>query len=327
MATIPQPLWYRGSDDVQIMSATDISNIVDQVVALYAANQSVTLNVDLEASLTGGGYTILDGLPMADTRLTSGASSTSSTAPPSEATTQEPQTLTTNFNQIGHITTSGLTQPVGPLPLFRRSDGDIQAMSSTDFMDTFIRPAITLLTSSSTTTQQGGTYRAHTASTLSGHTQVGTLKIMTDTRADTASFLAANIGTAGTVQDFPTTIQDYYLLRITPASASTTIRCPAFLRSDNDVQAYSLTAWNDLLEGYVRWATTQSTGDRIKYEVATSAPSGGVQKGTSITDTALTGGTGTYTTNTVGADDYRAQEFPDGTPATISTYGFYITRY
>lgn len=326
MATQPQPLFYLGSDNLQIMSATDIANIVDQVIALYAASQSVTLNVDTEANLISGGNTIIDGLPFADTRLTSGASSVGGSSFPTEATTEEPQTLTTNFNQIGHITAS-VTQPVGPLPLYRRTDGDIQAMSSTDFLDTFIRPAITYLTNSDTTTRQGGTYRAHTATSLAGHTQVGSTTIFSDTRADVSEFLADSIGTAGSILDKPETIQNYYLMRITPASTSTTIRCPAFLRSDNDIQAYSLTEWNNLLQGYVRWATTQSTGDRIKYQVATSAPSGGVQRGTSLTDTALTGGSGTYTTLKPGSNDYRAQEFPDGTPATITTYGFYIVRY
>lgn len=330
MSTIPQPLWYRGTDDVQIMSATDISNIVNQVIALYAANQSVTLNCDGSSSLTSAGYTILDGMPLSDTRLTSGTAVSNTTGGITEAATGEPETNTSNSNRVGHITTSGLTQPVNPLPLYRRPDGDIQAMSSTDFMDTFIRPAITLLTSSSTTTQQGGTYRVHTANSLAGHTLAdggSGQTVFNDTRADIASFLAANIGATGTTQDISTSIQRYYLLRVTPASTSTTIKCPAFLRSDNDVQAYSLTNWNSLLESYIRWATTQSVGDRIKYEFATSAPAGGAQRGTSITDTALTGGVGTFTTYNPNSDDYRAQEFPDGTPATITTYGFYITRY
>lgn len=327
MTAIPQPLFYTNDDNLQIMTATDITDIHDQVVALYAANQSVTLNVDAdEATLNTGGYTLLDGT-IQDTRLRSGASSTAAAAYPSEATTEEPTTVTTTYDKVGHSTTSGLTLPTSNLPVYRRDDGDLQSMTSTDFLDTFIRPAITLLTSASTTTQQGGTYRAHTAASLAGHTQVGSIAFFSDTRADTASFLASGIGTSGTYQDFSTTIQDYYILRITPASASTTIKVPAFKRLDNNIQAGTLTSFNSLLENYVRYATTQSVGDRIKYEFATSAPSGGAQRGTSITDTALTGGTGTYTQRLVSSDDYRAQEFPDGTPSTNTTYGFYITRF
>lgn len=327
MATIPQPLFYTSDDNLQIMTANDISAIIQQVIALYADDKSVTLNNDSSANLTAAGYTLLDGLPLTDTRLTSGASSTSPSATPPESTTEEPQINSSNASRVGHITTSGLTLPTSPLPLYRRSDGDIQSMSSTDFLDTFIRPAITLLTSASTTTSQGGTYRVHTSTTLSGHTRTGTTYIINDTRADVSEFLGANIGTAGTVQDIPETITSYYLMEINANAPSTTIRCPAFRRSDNDIQAYTLTNFNSMLTSYVKYATTQSVGDRIKYEFATSAPSGGAQRGSSITDTRLTGGTGTYATLPVGADDYRAQEFPDGTASTITTYGFYITRY
>jgi len=327
MTAIPEPLFYTDDNNLQIMTATDVTDIHDQVVALYAANQTVTLNADTNANLLAAGYTDLDGLPMADTRLTSGAASVGGATYVAEGTTQEPQNKTVNQTRIGHITTSGLTLPTLNLPIYRRGDGDIQTMTPTDFLDTFIRPAITLLTSASTTTQQGGTYRAHTATTLSGHTQVGSTHIFKDTRADTSEFLAANIGTSGTVQDIPETIQEYYLLRVTPAAASTTIKVPAFKRIDNNIQAGTLTSFNSLLEAYVRYATTQSVGDRIKYQVATSAPSGGAQRGTSMTDTSLTGGAGVYTQQFVNSNDYRSQEFPDGTPATSTTYGFYIVRF
>ena len=42
-------------------------------------------------------------------------------------------------------------------------------------------------------------------------------------------------------------------------------------------------------------------------------------------DTRLSG-TGDYQTHLVGGDDYRAQEFPDGTPTTINTYYLRINK-
>ena len=42
-------------------------------------------------------------------------------------------------------------------------------------------------------------------------------------------------------------------------------------------------------------------------------------KGTGIADTRLNG-SGNYQQRFVNADDYRAQEFPDGSPTTINTY-------
>ena len=162
MATQPQPLFYRGSDDLQIMSATDISNIIAQVIALHAANPAVVLT---QVSSGGSLGTIND------TRLSSGAASVSTTAFIAEASTAEPATVTTGFARINQTVTS-VSQPVDPLPLYRRSDGQIQSFTPTEFLDTFIRPAITTLVLEANSTSQGGTFRIHTTTSLSGHTLV-----------------------------------------------------------------------------------------------------------------------------------------------------------
>ena len=326
MATIPEPLFFTEDNNLQIMTANDIAEIVQQVIALLADDKSVTLFNDTQSNLSSAGRTLVEGLPIADTRLSSGEAAVGGASPPAEGTTGEPETVTTNFNQVGHTTTSGLTLPTDPLPLFRRSDGNIQSMTSTDFLDTFIRPAITLLVSTDNTTSQGGTYRIHTATSLSGHTRVGSQVVFTDTRADVSEYDAANIGTAGTVQDISETINNYYLMEIDANAPSSTIKCPAFKRVDDDIQAYTLTNFNAMLTRYAKYTTTQSNGDRLKYQFATSAPSGGVQKGSSIVDTRLDGSGDRQTLN-VGANDYRAQEFPDGTAQTITTTGLYLVRY
>ena len=136
MATQPQPLFYRGSDDLQIMTATDISNIVAQVIALHAANPAVVLT---QVSSGGSLGTIND------TRLQSGIARQSFSSFGSEADTAEPTTVTTGFARINQTVTS-VSQPVDPLPLYRRSDGQIQSFTPTEFLDTFIRPAITAIT-------------------------------------------------------------------------------------------------------------------------------------------------------------------------------------
>lgn len=326
MATIPEPLFYTEDNNLQIMTAGDISEIVQQVIALYSDNKAVTLMNDTSSAISTAGFTLLSGLPLSDTRLTSGASSVSASSLPGEGTTGEPVTVTEEYSKVGSSTVTGLTLPTNPLPIYRRSDGDIQSMTSVDFLDTFIRPAITLLTSASTGTSQGGTYRIHTATTLSGHTRIGSTEVFLDKRADVSEYAAANIGTAGTTQDLNETINAYYLMEIDANAPSTTIKCPAFKRTDNDIQAYTLSNFNAMLTSYIRYATTQSSGDRIKYEFATSAPSGGAQRGSSIIDTKLDG-SGTLAQLNVGANDYRAQEFPDGTAQTVTTTGFYITRF
>ena len=44
-----------------------------------------------------------------------------------------------------------------------------------------------------------------------------------------------------------------------------------------------------------------------------------------MADTILTG-SGDYQTRQVGGDDYRAQEFPNGSPATVTTYTLRVTK-
>jgi len=310
MATQPQPLWYRGSDDLQIMTSTDIANIVSQVIALHAANPSVTLSQVASGGSLG---------TLSDTRLQSGIARQSTTSFGDETGTAEPTTVTTNFARINQTVTS-VSQPIDPLPLYRRSDGDIQSFTPTDFLDTFIRPAITTLVLEANTTSQGGTYRIHTATSLSGHTLVSATPVFIDTIADTSSYVASNIGSAGTVQDFPSTVQNYYLMKVDGAAASTTIKVPAFRRTDGGIQAYSLTAWNNLLEGYVRYATSSSSGDQITYSLSSGTP-----KGSGMADTILNG-SGNFQTLFVNADDYRSQEFPDGVSSTASTTFLRINR-
>ena len=54
------------------------------------------------------------------------------------------------------------------------------------------------------------------------------------------------------------------------------------------------------------------------------ATSGGTTRGTAMVDTRLDG-SGNYQTRQVG-DDYRAQEFPNGSNSTITTYNLRITK-
>ena len=64
-------------------------------------------------------------------------------------------------------------------------------------------------------------------------------------------------------------------------------------------------------------ALASTDGYTIRYELGTSTAN--YTKGTGIADTRLNG-SGNYQTRFVDANDYRAQEFPDGSPTTINTY-------
>jgi hypothetical protein len=308
MATIPEPLFYRNSGDLQIMTSTDIAEVIDQAITAFADNPAPRLTPTTSVSTLG---------PISDTRLRSGASLSNSVTFEPETNTEEPTTVTTDYYITSTLADSD--QPTNPLPLYRRPDGSIRSMNVTDFLDTFIHPAIDIIMDSASlgTTNGGGLYRINSSDTLADHTLESVTPVFNDTRANTAAYSATAIPSAGNYLDYPTTINSYYLMRANGPnhpSGSSSVKCGAFRRSDGNIQAYSLTGWNELLQKWMRYETSNTPGYKIRYSLST-----GTISGTGITDTKLTGGSGVYATNLVNSDDYRSQEFPDGTASDIST--------
>ena len=300
------------SGNVKEMSSAQVDEIVDQVVYQYSLNPSVALSV----VGSGGNLSSID-----DTRLQAGATSTSATAFPSEATTAEPSTVTVSYDRLNSTNASvtPTTDTGKTWPAYYNASGHIQAMSLQDVKDTFLHPAIDLLTASTTTTQQAGTYTISTSTSLAGATNVSATPIYQDTRADTSLYTAGGIGET---LDQPTTITSYYLHRIDGSDTSYTV--PFYINASNHLQEFDTAAFESLLQGWIRYTAASSTdGYSISYSIGTSGS--GNTRGTAIVDTKLNG-SGNYQTRFVNADDYRAQEFPDGTPTTISTYNLYINK-
>ena len=104
--------------------------------------------------------------------------------------------------------------------------------------------------------------------------------------------------------------------------AVTTYSYPKLLQinSDNDIQEYTNSALETIFLSGVRYCAVNLANYKIRYTI-----SSGTLNGSAMTDTRLDG-FGDYTTYQVNANDYRAQEFPDGTPQTINTYGLYINK-
>jgi len=300
------------SGNIKEMTSTQVDEIVDQVVYQYSLNPGVTLSV------VGSGGNLS---AISDTRLQAGAASTSATAFPSEATTAEPSTVTVNYQRLNSANASLTpTADTGKTwPAYYNSSGQIQAMNLQDVKDTFLHPAIDLLTAGSTTTQQAGTYTIATSTTLAGATNVSATPIYSDTRADTSLYTAGGIGET---LDQPTTITNYYLHRIDGSNTSYT--APFFINASNHLQEYDTTTFNSLLQEWIRYTAASSTdGYAISYSIGTSGS--GNTRGSSIVDTKLNGA-GNYQTRFVNANDYRAQEFPNGTPTTINTYNLRIIK-
>ena len=304
----------NNSGNIQEMTSAEVDQIVDQTVYQYSLNPGVTLSV------VGSGGNLSS---ISDTRLQAGAASTSTTAFPSEATTAEPSVVTVSYGKIDQSVASiSPTTDTGKIwPAYYNASGHIQAMSLQDVKDTFLHPAIDLLTAATTTSQQAGTYHISSTTSVTDSTEVSgaNTAIYLDTRADTSQYTAGGIGET---LDQPTTITSYYLQRVNGVDNSYTL--PFYVNASNHLQEYDATTFESLLQEWIRYtAASSADGYTIRYNLGTSGS--GNERGSGMGDTRLNG-SGNYQTRFVNADDYRAQEFPNGTPTTINTYYLRINK-
>jgi len=300
------------SGNLKQMTSAEVNQIVDQIVYQYSLNPSVALSVVSSGGNLG---------TITDTRLQAGAASTSTTAFPSEATTAEPSVVTVSYSKINSTTaTISPTSDTGKIwPVYYNASGNIQAMSLQDVKDTFLHPAIDLLTAATTTTQQAGTYFISSATSVSGSTRVSATPVFSDTRANTSLYTASGIPET---LDQPTTITNYYLYSVNGSDTAYTI--PFFINASNNLQEYTAATFESLVQGWIRYTAASSTdGYKITYNLGTSG-SGNV-RGSGMANTILNG-SGNYQTRFVNTDDYRAQEFPNGTAVTSSTYYLRINK-
>ena len=157
---IRAPLYYSSSGDLKEMTSGEVDEIIAQTIYQYSLAPSVSLS---RVSSGGSVGTITD------TRQQAGAMSTHNSSFPNEATTAEPSTVTISYDNIDQAVSPG-TSPSDDgktWPIYRKTPShDIQAMSLQDVKDTFIHPAIDLLSAASITTEQAGTYHINTATSV-----------------------------------------------------------------------------------------------------------------------------------------------------------------
>ena len=303
---VRSPLYYN-SGNLQEMTSTMVTQIVEQTVYQYSLNPSVTLSVVGSSGNLGA---------MSDTRLQAGAQSTSTTAFPSEATTAEPSVVTVSYDKISETRTTvtptadtGLTWPV-----YYDSD-TIRSMSLQDVKDTFLHPAIDLLSSGSIGTNQGGTYHITSTTSASGSTEVSgsNTAVFANTQANTSAYTSGGIPET---LDQPTTLTSFYLHKITGSNTSYT--SPISIDGSNNLKEFATATFESLLQEWIRYtAVSSSDGYSLSYNIGASGS--GNTRGSGMADTRLNG-SGNYQTRFVNTDDYRAQEFPNGTATTINTY-------
>jgi hypothetical protein len=264
---------------------------------------------------------------MADTRLKAGAASTNASAFVAEGTTAEPATVTVNYDKLtGPTYDTSLSAQADTnnfaFPVYR--DGNnLKAMSLTDYKDTFIYATLDAMITASESAATNGTYTIATSASVTNYAEgsgAGTA-VFLDTRADTSAYAASGIPET---LDQPTTVTSYFLQR---ANFGRTFPTQALLLTDSsgNINQVDITddtsAFNAILKNDIRfYAAEDDGGHKLSYNINGS----GNTRGTAMVDTRLNG-SGNYQTLQSG-DDYRSQEFPNGSAATISTYTFKIVH-
>jgi len=316
---VRRPLYYV-SGNLREMTDTQIAQIKARMFWSYVSNPSVSLTVVNSGGSLG---------TITDTRLQAGAVSTSVSSTPTEAETAEPSIVNVAIARIQQTIASDPNPATTPTqyPAYYTADGNVRAMNLQDMYDTF---AIEVF-DGGWTAADGSTvfpsllaaeiYTIHTTTSLTDYTSVPgpdgstIIPIFTDTRADVAAYDVNNIPEA---QDQPTTIQNYYLLKKdVPALPA----LPSMVRvnTDGNVVAMTSGAIDTAIGAAIRYLIQAETGYKIRYGYGVNGSGTGTPVGSAMTDSRLDG-SGNYQTLFVGADDYRAQEFPDGSQQVINVY-------
>lgn len=307
MAVRNTTLKLSGSD-LQVMSASDITNIQQQAIHQYALNPSVTLSlVSQDGSLNR----------MIDRRYQAGTASSTNTAfPANSPNIQAIDTVWDTIDQaVGTPANTWQQSNVNrAYPVFLNSDDEIQAMSREDFYDTFIDPAIAAwyAPTGSGNFAGAGQYAIYASNSESGFTLVGSDPVFTDS-------ISADTIRSGNLPenplDQPSTGTSYYLH--VKNSSAVSYSLPFQIDSDGNIQQFTAADFNSLLQYHMRYAIVSRSGSQIRYQIEDQDGTQGRTSGTGIADTQYD----SFSRRNQQIDDtYYTQEVPAGNIETRKTY-------
>lgn len=310
------PLYYDDTSSASTpilkeMSSGQIDEIKNAFKQLYFQSPSVQLTVVGSGGNLGTLY---------DSRLVAGAVSTGTASFPGEEITEEPQITQVGLSRINQVVNT-VAVPANTnsieYPIYYAVSGsgnpELRSMSLQDMYDTFAYDVVDNDLSSA-----GEIYTISTSTTLAGYTEVsgsGT-PVFTDTRANPAGYSAIPAGEDSTTT---TEVTSYYLHKkdyVTPA-----YQAPARLTTLGNIITPDTATWNSVFKSIIRYIVANVNSYKLRYEINGA----GATCGTVMTDTRLEG-SGNYQTFLGGDDDYRAQEFPDGSSVTINEYELTIQQ-
>ena len=290
------------STNLKEMSTANRDNVIARMVQLYLTTPSVNLSVvGSSGSLAA----------ITDTRMQAGASTTDVTNFDSAGETPNVSTVTVTYDKItstnSSVSAAADTNNIR-FPVYYDS-GNVKAMTLTDMYDSFVSLATN---GASTLLPASQPYKIHTSTSVpSGYTLVSSTPVFSDTRANVGAYTASGIGET---RDQPTTISNYYLHKKTGSLAAYT-NLPLYIDSNQNLKEYTAAELDVVLKEVIRYASVHLTSNKLRYHIGGS----GTTLGTGIANTKLNGG-GNYQQRFVNANDYRTQEFPNGSVVTEATY-------
>jgi hypothetical protein len=333
---VRKPVYWDGSA-VRSMTSAQITAIKQRCVYLFGGSGR-PVNLTYDAGNAGAGIR-----RMLDTRDTAGALATGGASFPTPAAINDGGASTT-YDYVALSQTDGSpSEPADTnniaFPLYQESTNVFRSMSRDDMYDTFINDAIDLLVDGN---DRDGTYRVSTSSSgLSNHTIVNANPIFTDQRFNAAGVHGGATGTSSqeilplSDVDQPLTIQNYYLWRTDQGTSYGTpsIQLPLQTNTDEDLVTYSTAAFDTLLENLLFYSTASRSNYILHYnfeaagvdaQAITDNVSTPQTRGDAIVDTTLDASV--RINDQDGADAYRSQNLPTGSPEIETTYTLKIYR-
>ena len=290
------------STNLKEMSTANRDNIIARMVQLYLTTPSVNLSVVANSGS-------LDAIT--DTRMQAGASTTDVTNFDSAGETPNVSTVTVTYDKItsanSTVSAAADTNNIR-FPVYSDS-GNVKAMTLTDMYDSFVSLATN---GASTLLPASQPYKIHTSTTVpTGYTLVSSTAVFSDTRANVGAYTAGGIGET---RDQPTTISNYYLHKKTGSLAAYT-NLPLYIDSNQNLKEYTTAEFDAVLNEVIRYASVHLTSNKLRFYIGGS----GTTCGTGMANTKLNG-SGNYQQRYVNTNDYRTQEFPNGSVVTEATY-------
>lgn len=315
--TVREPLYYDTSSGVdepilQAMNSSQINQIREAFKNLYIQSPSVALTV------VGSGGNLGS---MIDSRLVAGAMSVGTSAFPDETVTQEPQIQQVSISRIQqNISTA--SEPVNSYnrryPVYYAQDDDgndiIKSMTLQDMYDTFIADPASPGTFYKLDPSEIYTISSNISETGYDEVSGSGTPIFTDTRANPAGYNTSEIPETEDATT-TTTVQNYYLHRKRASTPSFSYKPIQLSQLGEQLRTLSEAEWNVIFKEVIQYFVANIPNYRVRYSINGT----GITCGTTMTDTRLEG-SGNYQTRLAGDDDYRAQEFPDGSNVIIGTY-------